>query len=394
MDKTILEIERVRDINCLESIRQEWNMLLESSETRTVELSYEWQMTYWKYFNDHAELFILIVKKANEIVAIAPLKLTYIKSLGLQIRRLELIAAEETNYQDFIIGQNGNDVLECVLEYLLKFQKEWDILSLKHLPETSTSAQFFLHQLGNYPVRKTVQVEKCMFLAIAETSGVCLDEVEKKKKSRKNLATQIKKLKRDLGEPHLERSAIDQVKSDLVLLFDLHRKRWDKSETPSMFNDKRYREFYLDATQQLMAKGQIELITLRAGEIPLAQALNFIFRKNVVGQLLAYDINYIKYSPEKVLLDLYVNEIVSNGIEIMDFGSYNPYKEQWTNRLKNRVDFQVFPKSFLGNSIYLLTATYELTLTILRRTPILLNMAKYIRGRSRFLINIFRRDVS
>ena len=170
MDKTILEIERVRDINCLESIRQEWNMLLESSETRTVELSYEWQMTYWKYFNDHAELFILIVKKANEIVAIAPLKLTYIKSLGLQIRRLELIAAEETNYQDFIIGQNGNDVLECVLEYLLKFQKEWDILSLKHLPETSTSAQFFLHQLGNYPVRKTVQVEKCMFLAINESS--------------------------------------------------------------------------------------------------------------------------------------------------------------------------------------------------------------------------------
>lgn len=385
MDKTILEIERVQDINCLEAIRQEWNMLLESSETRTVELSYEWQMIYWKYFNDHAKLFILLIKKASEIVAIAPLKLTYMKSLGLQIRRLELIAAEETNYQDFIIGQNGNDILECVLKYLLKFQKEWDILNLKHLPETSTSAQFLLNQLSDYPVRKTVQVEKCMFLAIDETSGDCLDEFKKKKKSRKYLASQIKKLRGDLGEPRLERSTIDQVKSDLVLLFDLHRKRWEKSETLSMFNDKRYREFYLDATQQLMAKGQIELITLRAGETPLAQALNFTFGENVVGQLLAYDINYIKYSPEKVLLDLYVNEIVSNGTEIMDFGSYNPYKAQWTNRLKNRVDFRIYPKRLWPDCMYALGMVYNKLLYYLRMSDAILSTAKYVRTKVRSL---------
>ena len=29
---------------------------------------------------------------------------------------------------------------------------------------------------------------------------------------------------------------------------------------------------------------------------------------------------------------------------MIDFGSYNTYKEYWANHFKNRVDFEIYPK--------------------------------------------------
>ena len=68
----------------------------------------------------------------------------------------------------------------------------------------------------------------------------------------------------------------------MLVFFDLHRKRWNLTETPSMFNEEKYCDFYLDVTRQLNSKNEVELWTLVAGEIQLAQLLSFVLGKGVV----------------------------------------------------------------------------------------------------------------
>ena len=390
MSESTLEIEKIQDTYSLEGIREEWNALLEKSETRTVELSFEWQATYWKYFNNQNELFVLIVRESGKAVAIVPLKITLAQFLGIKIRRLEIIAAAETNYQDLIIGENSQCILNFVFGYLMQHRRDWDILDLRHIPESSSTVNFFLDPPGVYPIHKVIQVEKCMFLEINEGSIDDLSGQRNHNRSRRRLMKQVRKLERNLGEPFIKRSTAQQMEPDLKILFDMHRRRWNRTDTPSMFNDRKYREFYLDASKQLIMKGQIELTTLVAGKTPLAQTLNFTYGKNIVGQLLVYDIDYLEYSPEKVLLDLYISELSSNRTNIFDFGSYNFYKRQWTNRLKNRSDIQIFPRKFYSDSLFVLTVLYGATRNALRKIPVLLSAIKHIRGMIRSLINISR----
>lgn len=383
MRKSALNIERVQCMSSLGNVRDEWNALLQQSETKTVELTYEWQTLYWKYFNDNSELFVLLVKEAGAIVAIAPLKITRLKSLGMDVRRLELIAAVESNYQDIVIGKNSEDILVCILDYLFENSSSWDVLYLRNIPEMSTTTEFLRYQLAGYPSRKVINIEKCMYLEINRASGTPLESFRKKSK---NLAYQIRRLERELGGVSLQlASTAEQFRTDMLVFYDLHRGRWNPTETPSMFNDEMYCKFYLDATLQLNSKNGCELWTLVAGDAQLAQLLGFTFGKYVVVQLLAYNINYRKYSPELVLMELYVNHLLSIDTEIMDFGSYNPYKEQWTNRLKNRVSFQIYPKRFWPSCLYALTITRDTFLYSLRKSGFLLNVAKYIRRKVRLL---------
>ncbi len=379
MKETTLDIEKIQDISFLETIRDDWNALLQKSDTKSIELTWEWQTTYWRHFNENAELFVLIIREAHIIVAIAPLKLAHTKELGMNVRRLELIAALESNYQDLIIGKNDADILTCVFDYLLKCSGSWDVLHLYHIPEESKTTEFLRNRITDYPLRKTTTIEKCMFLEIDRT-------LANRRKKTRELALKIRRSERNLGRISLRPSSTpEQFREDMLVFFDLHRKRWNLTETPSMFNEERYREFYLEATRQLSFKNEVELWTLVAGEIQLAQLLSFVFGKSVVIQLQAYDIDYRKYSPTVTLLDLYVDHLISNGTEIMDIGSYNPYKAQWADRLKNRVNFQFYPKRFWPDCLYALAVTHDTLLSYLRRSDIFLRTAKYIRRKLKSL---------
>ena len=50
MKETTLAIERIQDISFLETIKDDWNALLQKSDTKTIELTWEWQTTYWRHF--------------------------------------------------------------------------------------------------------------------------------------------------------------------------------------------------------------------------------------------------------------------------------------------------------------------------------------------------------
>jgi CelD/BcsL family acetyltransferase involved in cellulose biosynthesis len=377
-----LEVERIADINALERFKEDWNALLENNETRTVELTYEWQVTYWKHFHADSELFVLVIREAGSAIAIAPLRLTRTKKFGLRVRTLEFIAARESNYQDFVIGDNKGEVLECIADYLMDNVRSWDILNLTHVPETSTTAHFFLNRLGHsLPCR--VHAGKCTFLKIDKTWE---EYTASSKKTRGKIAYRMRRL-RELGGGEIacfHCSDEEQFRSHLLKFFELHRKRWNQTETPSQFNDDRYCKFYVEIVPQLLPKRQIDLFVLKAGNTPVALLYSFLLDRDCLVQLIAYDTEYSKGAPSLVMHELFVRQAFADGIKVVDFGHYFPYKEYWADRFKNRLDIEIYPKRLLPYSIYILAEFANALRVNLRRIAPLRQSVRYIQRKVRF----------
>jgi CelD/BcsL family acetyltransferase involved in cellulose biosynthesis len=380
--ETELEIERIRELEALESLKEDWNTLLEKNETKTIELTYEWQITYWKHFNEHSELFVLVVKEAGSIVAIAPLRLTYTKKFGLRIRTLEFIAAKESNYQDFIVGDNGEKILEHIANYLISSRDSWDILDLTHVPETSTTAHFFLNELDDSLLRRVADVEACIFLKVDKTWE---EYATNSKKARQKVNYRVRRLTRHGEIDYFHCSSREQICDNLQAFFELHRKRWNPTTTPSQFIDDRLCQFYLEVTPQLLLEGQVDLFVLRLEGSPVALLYSFLFGRNCLIQLVAHDTEYSKSSPSQVMHELFVKQAFADGIKVIDFGYYHPYKEYWADRFKNRVNIQVYPKRISAYYIYILTKVITSLRANLKQVTPLRQFIRYIRRRIRSL---------
>lgn len=384
MSKKSLQIERIAEAADLEKLKEIWNALLERNATRTVELTYEWQMTYWKHFNQNAELFVLVVKADETVIALAPLKLIKTALLGIPIRTLEFIAASESNYQDFIIGENSGAVLATLRDYL-KCNNLWERLKLNHVPEASPTARFFLDSQSIPFLRRIDEIERCTYLEIDGSWEEHVGGLHKKRRKKK-MKDRMRALQRygDMTAYHCANGA--QLESDLRSLFALHRKRWNPTETPSQFNDKRYCEFYLEVSPQLQSKGQVDLFVLKADDTPLALLYSFLFGGDCLLQLITYNTDYSKGSPAIMLLETFVKEAFTAGIKTIDKGYYYHYKELWADKIKTRVDIEVYPRKPISYLLYGVKCTLSFLKTNLKKIGPLRSLVRYIRHQIRTFI--------
>lgn len=377
-----LEIERIDDVDKLEALREKWNALLEENETRTIELTYEWQLTYWKYFNENSKLFILIIKEGNDIIGIAPLKLTKIRRFGIRSRRLEFIAGEETNYQDFIIGNNKEKVLQGMFQYLVNNKNLWDVLSLIHIPDSSSTIGFLDNKIGNQFMCFLKDKVKCIFLKIDKKYEEYYKEIRKRR--RKYVERFVRKMNRE-GEVDFNHcEAEDELIVNLKKMFDLHRKHWNQTDTPSQFNDKRMCAFYSEAVTKLLKKKEIGLSLLTFNKSTVSILLSFLYGREYILQITAYDTGYKSLAPSIVHWHFFIKDVFSKNTELIDFGVHYPYKELWGNRFKDKMSFEIYPKRiFRSYYFYLLENIYIWLRNNVRKIPAAVRFARYMRRKRR-----------
>jgi len=353
-----LTIERVDNLTDLASFEDDWHRLLAGNQTRTTELTYEWNTDYWKYISKKSQLFVLIVKRQAEVIAIAPLSLNKTRKFGIPIRELKFIAAGESNFQDFIIGEQHLKVLQCIEDYLSQHRKLWDIFYLTHVPETSTTVEFLLKQNKEHFVYYVAAIEACLY-ALTDISW---DEHLKNhaQSSQRQFRERMRRL-RKIGEVEAFRcDNAEDLKIYLDTFFAMHRKRWGDTDTPSQFEDERYRNFYQDVSQKLFEKGQIDIYGLKLdGEI-IAIQYAFFYDEIMVGQWQTYDIEYHKVAPGLVMIQMYLEDLFnSDRIGIIEFGMVADYKGFWGDQLKNRYNIEIYTKRLLPLSVLALAQTKE-----------------------------------
>jgi CelD/BcsL family acetyltransferase involved in cellulose biosynthesis len=392
MIESDLTIERISDIASLHALEGVWNTLLKISATKSAELTYEWQMFHWQNFHKDSELFVLIVKRTGSIVAIAPLKLIFINILGLKIRRLEIIAALESNYQDLVIGENDDEILNCIFDYLVGNLKSWDLLSLRHIPETSPTISYLSEKLNRYDLNKLTITDKCIYLHIDKSWEDYKKDLGKNRKHR--MANRARRIEREVGPLKLKNCLTnDEFLSEIQIFFELHNKRWNQTDTPSQFMDERYRKFYIEAGVKLFEKGQLGLSVLVAGGKTLSSLIFFTYDKNSLIQLIAYDPDYYPYSPMLVLQEMFVEDSLLKGADEIDWGTYYSWKELWANQIKNRANLEIFSKRLIPYIFYEILKTYRMIKKNLVQNPRVLDFARHLRNRIGLLEKESKKEV-
>jgi len=379
-----LTVERMDRVEAAEALKARWNDLLEDNAARTIELTYEWQLTYWKHFNDHAELFILVAREGDTVVGIAPLKLTHTWKFGVPIRVLEFIAGQESNYQDFIIAQEHHEaVLEAMLDYLVDHRSSWDTMYLIHIPDVSPTLRVF--DALNRPalLYRVDQTKQSIYLNVDKTWEAYVADTED---ARSKVTYRTRKLHRQ-GEVHyFHCEDEEQFAANLEKFFAVHRQRWNSTATPSEFNHKRNRQFYLDIIPQLLPKKQVDLFCIEVDGNPAAYVYSFWFGqhsrpRSMLVQLLVYSDDYHRASPSLVAFDLMLEEIFAAGeIDIVDFGDYFPFKELWADTLKSKVNVQICTKKPHTCYVYALSRFDRFAREQLKKNPHLVRLVRAVEG--------------
>jgi CelD/BcsL family acetyltransferase involved in cellulose biosynthesis len=378
-----LEVERVEARDALKSIGAAWDRLLDQNETRMAELTHSWQMTYWDHLADDSQLFLLVVREAGEIVAIAPLKLCKIRKLGIPIRYLEFIAAEESNFQDFIIGRRREEVLLSILEFLMRHRSQWDVLYMRNLPEQATTARFFLDVPGRLDPSvdsNVVGVRRCIYMDIDKTWK---QYRENSAKMRNKIASKKRKLQKVGAITYFHCFNGKDFETNLPRFFDLHRRRWNGTDTPSQFHDERHCRFYLEAGLRLLPKKQIDLFMFELDDKPIAGLLTLRYDRGCVQQITAYDPAHAHASPSLVMHEIFVEELFANGMQRFDFGNYYPYKETWANSFKNTLDIKIHLGGLIPRYDHLASTMLQGLRGRIRKHDNMRKAARFVRRRFR-----------
>lgn len=336
-------IKRIEDMPVLAGYRDTWNTLLDQNQTQTVELTYEWQAGFWKHFNQNAHLFVLVVVKADRVVAIAPLKVTRVRKFGIPLRQLEFIAAKESNYQDFIIGAHHLEVYACIQNYLIQHNHLWDTFVAHHVPETSATVNFLSQQLHTIARQRVAGIERCIFATVNKTWDEHTATLPKK--SRAQISNRKNRLQKKGAVSTRWCNQDDDLRQYVEIFFELHRKRWNRTNTPSQFNDDRYCAFYQEVSPELLKQQQIDLFVLLVDERPVALLYAFKHNRQYLIQLITYDPDYADASPSTVMHELFMQDVFgSAAFTIVDFGNYHSYKELWANEFKQRFNIELYSR--------------------------------------------------
>ena len=381
MEAPELTVERLGDAEALESLGATWDSLLNQSETRVAEMSHPWHLAYWHHLAAGSDLFLLLVRDAGEIVAIAPLKRVTVRPFGVPVRYLQLIAAEESNYQDFIIGRRHEEVLASVVRFLLAQRGEWDVLSLRHLPEDSTTARFLLEAPMHLDGSLTCTVGGRLRCIFQEVDGTWEQYAASSPRTRSKIAARRRKLEKVGPLTWFHCSSAEEYEKALVRFVDLHRRRWRDTATPSQFDDDKYFRFYLEAGRRLLPRKQIDLFMLEVGARPVSALLTLHYDGRWVQQLTAYDPDsrYAQASPSLVMHEIFVKELFGQRGCVFDFGHYYPYKEAWASEYKNTVDIKVHHGGLIARYDQLSATLSEALRDRVRQHHGLLQAARHLR---------------
>jgi CelD/BcsL family acetyltransferase involved in cellulose biosynthesis len=250
---------------------------------------------------------------------------------------------------------------------LIENRGEWDMMYLRHVPENSPTLEF-LTESGFCRLchRRIIQRKRTVSLTI---QGSWEDLKESMSgKARWKIRNRSRKLEKTGELRTFHCSTEPEFLDYMQKFFELHCKRWNSSDTPSNFNDVRFRNFYLDVIPRLLPKKQVDLYVMEAGDKTLAMMFSFLQEKNCLTQLTIYDTDFEKLSPSIIAQDRFVEESYENRIEVLDFGDYYPFKEMWARESSYKVSMEFYPRKTLRSVLlYFFTAIGEPLRALLRK---------------------------
>jgi hypothetical protein len=362
-------IKVVRDIEEFKKLKEVWNEIAQENGSYVPWLNWDWFSLFLKYFLDKDELFILLLSRGEEVIAIAPFLIKNEKFRGLiKTRKIELIGNVHSLIRNFILADSNDQIWKSsitnIIDYFRHEYKKWDIIELDAIPDGNNA--FIM--LKDVVLKSGLKYRTYFCFNDWYLDGINYDFKEYVRNLPKNLRRNIKRYEKSMqtiGDLRFEMRR-DNKNIDIFLdHYDQIRERsWKAVEKDKAFK----REFYLMAAE----KGWIRLGLLYSGETPVAGGKYLVFGKTVFGLDAVYDQNYEKNSPGTILTSKIIQYAIDNDkVAMIDLGRGDEtYKQEWVTKQWKIKGINIFNHTLKGRlSSFLMTRILQMV----ERNPHLLS---------------------
>lgn len=332
----MISIEQIKNLEELESIRKDWNRLVELNHHLTVFQTFEWIHTWWQFHSDYGEMQTIVVKKNGQIIGIAPFMLSRVNVMGIPFKKLSF-ASPRSDYNDCIFSlEECEDFYNAILDYLFQNKKQWNIVSLKHISsESDTMEQLQFEAKKKNMLSFFYICSRCPYILL-NTSWEDYFKKNFRRKSRYKLLRQERRLNDHAVVSMVRYSENIPLAQAMKIINEITRRSYKSRSGTPLFNGKVNRSFYLSIANRFYPKGWFDLVYLKAGEKPISYHYGFRFRRKYYYYNLAHDERYAEYSPGLVLLKELVRDSFANGCTEFDFlRGEEHYKGRWSTHTRD-----------------------------------------------------------
>jgi CelD/BcsL family acetyltransferase involved in cellulose biosynthesis len=290
-------------------------------------------------------LKILCATEENKLVGIAPLRITHMGLKGhFGYNIIEPLTNGDTDYTGLIMTKKQDLCLNQFLAHLFS-QKDWDLMYLPDLPQTSPSLAL-ITKAADIPKFEIEKGVICPYIAIPDSKEKLLASLSRKfgKKLRKS----ITKLEREHGrvelKNYLELGSLEQA---IQILIDLHQKRWTSRGNSGRFLKKESRDITLQTARYFAEKDWLRLYFLTINDKPVAVELNLEYKGKMYCHLKGFDTNYYKYRVGSLLTLKVLEKCVEKGITEYDLMQGDEaYKFDWTSKYRQNINLKWVNEKF------------------------------------------------
>lgn len=130
------------------NLEKEWNALAAESGGETVFQRHEWVSAWWNTQCESSRLFVIVVRRGSELMAIAPLCIVVRQQAFFRFRHLQVLGAPVGDYADFLVKGDRQPSIAIILGEIFHFQHLWDVFEFNHLRADSPNAVMLLEELN------------------------------------------------------------------------------------------------------------------------------------------------------------------------------------------------------------------------------------------------------
>ncbi|MEE9442381.1 MAG: GNAT family N-acetyltransferase [candidate division Zixibacteria bacterium] len=345
------QIDRINTVDEFDGLCQVWNELAESQKNYSIFQSFKWASIWWECFGDGHDLYILTVKRNDDIVGIAPLMKTDFNGPGRH-KIISFLGGKENDYNGFI-GTDINFIVDATLRYLMSHKNDWTHIDFSELPEYSHSYKCLRNILNNkYSNYRILESDVCLAY---EYNGKSIERSEFSVRRNKTFRKKFNYFKK-IGDVELEViKNPDDVGRQMYWFFHNHINRWFEKGGISEFVNIRHQRFIRRLIEELCPGQQMFLLSLKCDDTRLAQMIVFHYRSSIHNYLLTHNMYYGRKSPGFIIYLQSLEKFIREGMDIVDFGrGRTQYKELLCNAERTNMRIKIYCGKFqyLNSVIY------------------------------------------
>jgi len=312
----LVKIEVYHDSSAFDTLKPEWNPLVERSATRSVFLTWEWQAIWWKHLGEGELHLVTLRDGAGALVGIAPLCRVTSQAGEHAFRWIGCV--DVSDYLDVIATPGSEQALYAALmDYLTgPDAPAWTYVDLCNIrqdsPTYGTLAQMAVER--GLHARTAIQ-EICPVIPLPSEWEDYLASLDKKQ--RHEIRRKMRRIESE-AKTHW-RFAADPatLDADIDEFIGLHRK---SNREKDAFMDDKMVGFFREICRAAFHAGWLNLAFIHVNDSVAATMLNFDYDTQILVYNSGYDPDrYAVLSPGIVLLSYCIRHAIETGRTRFDF---------------------------------------------------------------------------